>query len=154
VLDHPRLFRSLYRALKPGGWLVAQCGGGPTHAHLLQRAAGLMASDLYTPYFSGWAGPWELATTVTTAERLRAAGFTEIETSLEPAPTVLGGDEEYREFLASVIFREHLARVRDEALRARFIAALSEAAAQDDPPYALDYWYLNLRARRGPADAA
>ncbi len=29
VLDHPRLFRGLYRALRPGGRLVAQCGGGP-----------------------------------------------------------------------------------------------------------------------------
>jgi trans-aconitate 2-methyltransferase len=30
VLDHPRLFRSLHDALKPGGRLVAQCGGVQT----------------------------------------------------------------------------------------------------------------------------
>ena len=29
VLDHDRLFRSLFAALTPGGRLVAQCGGGP-----------------------------------------------------------------------------------------------------------------------------
>jgi trans-aconitate 2-methyltransferase len=28
--DHDRLFREIHTALKPGGWLVAQCGGGPT----------------------------------------------------------------------------------------------------------------------------
>ena len=28
VLDHERLFRVIHRALKPGGRLVAQCGGG------------------------------------------------------------------------------------------------------------------------------
>lgn len=29
VPDHLRLFGSLFRALRPGGWLRAQCGGGP-----------------------------------------------------------------------------------------------------------------------------
>jgi SAM-dependent methyltransferase len=29
VLDHDRLFANLRRALVPGGWLEAQCGGGP-----------------------------------------------------------------------------------------------------------------------------
>ena len=29
VLDHDQLFSSLRRALRPGGWLEAQCGGGP-----------------------------------------------------------------------------------------------------------------------------
>src|SRR5215212_4757515 len=34
VPDHPRLFRSLYRSLKPGGWLDAQCGGANNIARL------------------------------------------------------------------------------------------------------------------------
>ncbi len=29
VLDHDALFRNLFQALKPSGWLHAQCGGGP-----------------------------------------------------------------------------------------------------------------------------
>jgi trans-aconitate methyltransferase len=28
IRDHPRLFRAIFRALAPGGRLIAQCGGG------------------------------------------------------------------------------------------------------------------------------
>ena len=54
VPDHPRLFRSLYECLKPGGWLVAQCGGGPNIARLMRRASVLAATEPYAPHFSGW----------------------------------------------------------------------------------------------------
>ena len=37
VLDHPALFRSVFAALKPGGRLVAQCGGGPNIQRLHDR---------------------------------------------------------------------------------------------------------------------
>lgn len=39
VRDHDRLFRALCRALKPGGWLVAQCGGAGNLDRFLQRVA-------------------------------------------------------------------------------------------------------------------
>src|SRR5579864_5742850 len=37
VLDHDRLFRNLYRALRREGSLIAQCGGGNNLARLLAR---------------------------------------------------------------------------------------------------------------------
>ncbi len=36
VHDHDLLFRNLLAALRPGGWLHAQCGGGPNIARLLR----------------------------------------------------------------------------------------------------------------------
>jgi trans-aconitate 2-methyltransferase len=151
IPDHPTLFRSLYRALKPGGRLVAQCGGGPNLAHLLSRAATLMVTAPYDQFFARWSGPWEFADAATTAERLRTAGFIEVETSLEPAPTLLPGADDYRAFLSTVIFRLHLERLPDEQLRATFLDTLSAQAAHDDPPFTLDYWRLNLRGTRPPA---
>jgi trans-aconitate 2-methyltransferase len=150
IPDHPTLFRSLYRALKPGGRLVAQCGGGPNLAHLLSRAATLMATAPYDQFLAGWSGPWEFADAATTAERLRTAGFTDVETSLEPAPTLLPGADDYRAFLRTAIFRLHLERLPDEQLRATFLDTLTAQAAQDDPPFSLDYWRLNLRGTRPP----
>jgi trans-aconitate 2-methyltransferase len=148
VPDHLRLFRSLYESLKPGGWLVAQCGGGPNIARLMRRASVLMASEPYAAYFSGWKDTKVFADDATTAERLRAAGFVEVETRLEPAPTVLPGADEFREFLTTVNMHSHLVRLPEGRLRRWFVEELTEQAAADDPPYSLDYCRLNIRARR------
>ncbi len=141
--DHPRLFRNLFQALKPGGWLEAQCGGGPNLARLRARAAALMDEPEYTEYFAGWSGPWEYADAQTTAERLREAGFINVETSVEPAEFRLPNAEDYRQYLATVTFHQHLARIPDAVLRQRFLERLAA-----DPDFEMDYWRLNLRARK------
>lgn len=148
VLDHPRLFSALFAVLKPGGRLVAQCGGGPNIAAVLERAAALMASDPYAPHFAGWPGPWEFASAEVTSERLWAAGFVDIETSLEPKPTLMPDANEYRAYLSTVVFGSHLDRLPDEHLRREFVETLTEQAASDDPPFLLDYWRLNMQGRR------
>lgn len=151
VPDHPRLFRSLHDGLKPGGWLVAQCGGATNIARLMRRASALTAAAPYAEHFSGWRDAKVFADAETTAARLRAAGFTEVETSLEPAPTTLAGADEFREFLTAVNMRAHLERLPGGSLRRRFVEELTEQAAGDDPPYSLDYCRLNIRALRPEA---
>ncbi len=143
VTDHPRLFQNLFGALKPGGRLEAQCGGGPNLARLRQRAARLMAEPEYEPFFAGWPGPWEYADAETTARRLREAGFIEVETSIEGAQFRLSDPEEYRRYLETVTCHAHLARIPNGDLRQRF---LRELAA--DPNFEMDYWRLNLRGRK------
>ncbi|HEX9918967.1 MAG TPA: class I SAM-dependent methyltransferase [Pyrinomonadaceae bacterium] len=148
VTDHPRLFNNLYRTLKSGGRLIAQCGGGPNLATLLGRAEALMKTPPYAQYFVGWRSPWEYADDLTTAGRLRAAGFIDVETGLEAAPVLLANEQEYREYLTHAIFRVHLLQMGDAELGDQFISALAQAASDDDPPFQLDYWRLNMRARR------
>jgi trans-aconitate 2-methyltransferase len=147
IPDHPKLFRGIRRILKPGGLLSAQCGGGPNLERLLERAATLMPSPELAPFFDGWAGPWEFADDVTTANRLQDAGFTDITTWLYEAPTAFDDADVYRRFLTNVIFGEHLARL-PEAEREPFIERLVEGAALENPPFVLDYWRLNMRATR------
>jgi trans-aconitate 2-methyltransferase len=154
VADHPRLFQHLFAALVPGGRLVAQCGGGPNLDRLRCRAATLMASPSYAPAFAGWSSPWTFADATITAEWLRAAGFVDVDTSLEPAPTVLADADAYRDFVTAVILRDHLAALPNEAMRAAFVATLTAQAADDDPPFFLDYWRLNLDALRPAASGA
>lgn len=151
VPDHPRLFQSLYNSLKPGGWLVAQCGGGQNIARLMRRASVLMATEPYAAYFAGWRDAKVFADDLTTAERLRAAGFVGVETGLESAPTALSGADEFREFLTTVNMHAHLSRLPDGPLRRQFIEELTEQAAADEPPYSLDYCRLNIRALRPKA---
>ena len=56
VLDHPALFRSLFAALKPGGRLVAQCGGGPNIQRVRDRCAALSNSQARA-HFAGGVSP-------------------------------------------------------------------------------------------------
>jgi trans-aconitate methyltransferase len=148
--DHDRLFRWIHAMLKPGGWLVAQCGGGPNLARLQERIDALAAEPAFAPYLGGWAGPWNFQNDVDTAERLARHGFDEIETGLIYAPAVMDDAAAYREYIGTVVFSQHLARLPDEATRAAFLDALTDQAARDETPFELDYWRLNMTARRRP----
>jgi trans-aconitate 2-methyltransferase len=147
IRDHDRLFRSLHRALRPGGWLIAQCGGGPNLAHLRNRLRDLVNTTLYAPFLARFEEPWLFENAESAAVRLRNAGFTEIETSIEAAPTVLGGESEFREFVSHVILHRHLERLPNDKVRTELLNRLTSLAAADDPPYSLDYWRLNLKGR-------
>lgn len=148
IRDHPRLLRGIFAALRPGGWLVAQCGAGPNIARVRERAGRLMASEPYRAFFEGWPGPWEFAYPDVMAERLAATGFVDIETSMFEGPFELATLDETRDFFENVILGTHLARIPDANLRTAFVQSLTDQSAADDPPYRLDYWRLNLRARR------
>lgn len=146
VLDHNRLFRSLFAALRPGGWLCAQCGGGANLARLRGRAFALASNEPYVHALQGFTQTWEYADAATTKARLERAGFTEIETSLAQAPTRFANGGEFREFVTTVILRNTLERIETAELRDRFLTELTRQAVHDDPPYELDYWRLNMRA--------
>ena len=148
VLDHDRLFGSLFGALRPGGWLCAQCGGGANLARLRGRAFALAASQPYAHALQGFTPTWEYADAATTRQRLQHAGFTDIETNLEEARIRFQNGGEFREFVATVILRQSLERIHTAELREKFLAELTRQAANDVPPYELDYWRLNMRARK------
>lgn len=147
VRDHATLFAETLRALKPGGRLFAQCGGGPNLAGAHRLAEEVMRREPFAAHFRDWSGVWEFSTAELAAERLHTAGFAAVATSLEPAPTTLADEASYREFVTTVIFNPHLERLPAQ-LRARFIDEITERAAAQDPPYTLDYWRLNLEGRR------
>ncbi len=148
VLDHDLLFRNLLLALRPGGWVHAQCGGGDNLARLLRRFAALASSATLRPFLENAKSPWTYASDVETAERLRKAGFFGIETSLEAAPAKFESGPVYREFVESVILRSYLPQIPEPQLRGELLDELTRQAAGDSPPFELDYWRLNFRASR------
>jgi len=147
VLDHDRLFLSLRRALRPGGLLEAQCGGGPNIVRLRERVNALAATAKFAPFLARFPEPWLFQYADGAADTLRRAGFMEVETSIEAAPTVLDDAPHYTEFVRNIILRRHLQQIPSEALRVEFMARLTEQAADDHPAFLLDYWRLNLRGR-------
>ena len=148
VRDHDRLFAGLLRALVPGGWLEAQCGGGPNLRRLRERVGALAAMPEFAPFLATFREPWMFQDAESAAATLGRAGFVNVETSIEPAPTVLASAAEYGEFARNIILQRHLERLPSEDHRTRFMSTLTSEAAEDDPPFSLDYWRLNLRARK------
>jgi len=134
VPDHDALFRNLAGVLRPGGPLVAQCGGAGNIASVQRVLAGIG---------DGWLGDVHFETPEATTGRLDAAGFVDIECWLSEEPTLIEPGPPLEAFLRTVILGSHLARL-PEAERDAFVR---EVAAQL-PDGRIDYVRLNIMARR------
>ena len=117
IADHDALFARLHDALRPGGRLVAQCGG---HGNIARVDAALGHRVRETHY----------ATAEETEAKLRVAGFSQVRAWLEPKPTHVDDMETY---LATVMLHGQ-PDARDAA---------AKAAPQLDH---LDYVRLNMEA--------
>jgi trans-aconitate 2-methyltransferase len=116
IKDHDRLFAGLYRVLRPGGTLLAQCGGAGNLDGFLVDVDALLKTEPYARFFLGFESPWEFATAEIAAQRLQGAGFVDIETNLESALTRFSSAHEYLQFVESVVLRRHLERLPDVVL--------------------------------------
>jgi len=146
IADHDALFAALHRNLKPGGRLLAQCGGRGNVDAFRRVADEVAAEPPFAAHFVGWQGPWNYAGAQETAQRLQGAGFVDVECWLQDKPTE---PEEPRSFVSTVCLVRHLDLVPDD-LRDPFIDAVMERAGR---PLVLHYVRLNMSARRGRADA-
>jgi trans-aconitate 2-methyltransferase len=148
VPNQKQLFFSLLRALRPGGWLRAQCGGGPNLARLRQRIDALATTSRFADCLTGFPSPWVYHNAQEAAGLLEEVGFRETQTNLEPALTVFENARTYSEFVRTVIVRLHLEQIPDAMRRTQFVDELTRQASTDHPPFALDYCRLNLSGSR------
>jgi trans-aconitate 2-methyltransferase len=139
IADHDALFRSLHAALRPGGRLVAQCGGEGNIDVLRGVAHAILEREPYAAHFKDWRAPWNYAGPDDTRQRLLNAGFTSAQCWLAPAPQ---WPEHPREFLGTIVLGPHVQHLPEE-LRERFLddvlAALGESVV-------VDYVRLNIDA--------
>lgn len=135
IADHDALFARLHALLKPGGSLVAQCGGEGNIASVreaIRRVGGSLAA---------WDGPWNFASPEQTAERLRRAGFEDVRTWRQEWPVEVDDPHAY---FATVTLGSHLERL-PEGERDAYVAAVLCELPQ---PIRVDYVRLNIDARR------
>lgn len=147
VPDHDRLFANIFRALRYGGFLFAQSGGGPNLKRLRDRVRKLVASPPYSAYFENWKEIAGYEEAEPTAQRLRNAGFVDVETSLEASPVTFANREDFHSFCATMILHPHLQKLPED-LRGPFLDELVRRAERDEPPLVLDYWRLNMKAAK------
>lgn len=134
IHDHQALFANLAAVLRPGGRLVAQCGGAGNIArvHAAAKAAGV---DI---------DPTHFATPAATERRLAAAGFVDVRCWLQPEPTRLTAGEAFETYLRTVCLRAHLEQLPPESHQ----SFLREVMSRLGEPL-IDYVRLNIDARRG-----
>jgi trans-aconitate 2-methyltransferase len=135
VPDHDALFRNLAAVVRPGGRLVAQCGGVGNIASIRAVLAGI--SD-------GWLGPAHYESAETTRARLETAGFVDVQTWLQPEPTTFEPGEPFETYLATVVLGAHLQRLPG-AERAAFVHLVASRLPRPE----IDYVRLNILATRG-----
>jgi trans-aconitate 2-methyltransferase len=140
IKDHERLFARLHAALRPGGQLVAQCGGEGNITKLRARAQPVIEREPFAAHFESWQPPWNYAAPEITRERLLAAGFATAECWLQPAPRE---PEAPREFLSTIVLGPHVQQLPQE-LREQF---MDEVLAALGEPVVVDYVRLNIDAR-------
>jgi trans-aconitate 2-methyltransferase len=133
IVDHGSLFRNLASVLRPGGQLVAQCGGAG-NVSTLERIISQLGHT--------FGGGKTFATAEETRARLEAAGFEHVETWLNDEPTPIPGDD-LESFLETVCLGGIVDTMADHE-RERFV---HEVAARMPEPL-IDYVRLNICARR------
>jgi trans-aconitate 2-methyltransferase len=147
IKDHDRLFERLARAIKPNGRLVAQCGGEGNISRATQAVGETVRQERFRGYFEGWEDDKYYADPQTTARRLEAAGFEEVETWLHDEVAAFDSVDELARFLGVVVLGGHLERLPEEK-RDPFVAEVAERVAAIEGAPALDYVRLNIVARR------
>ena len=124
--DHDALFARLHAILRPGGRLVAQCGGAGNTPELLAATLAVATQEPFVSYLRGWS-PWNFAGPHETANRLRAAGFIDVRTELvqRPAPY-----DDLREWLHANALSAHRLRLPDD-LRERYVDEVERELGSD-----------------------
>jgi len=134
VPDHDALFANLAAVTKPGGWLVAQCGGAGNIASI-QRVLATIGD--------GWIGAVHFETVLATTRRLDAAGWVDVECWLTDEPTRFEPGAPFETYLRTVVLGAHLARMAP-AEHDSFVRAVAEGVGEP----VIDYVRLNILARR------
>ena len=134
VPDHDALFANLAAVTRPGGWLVAQCGGAGNIASI-QRVLATIGD--------GWTGPAHFETVLATTRRLDAAGYVDIDCWLTDEPTRFEPGEPFETYLRTVVLGAHVERL-PPGERDAFVHAVAEGVGEP----VIDYVRLNIVARR------
>ena len=146
VLDHDTLFASLFRAIRPGGLLVAQCGGRGNVAEVVAALDSVRLEEPFRELLEGFADPWNFAGPEETATRLGNAGFMDVECSLEER---VAHPKDPRSFMQASGLAPVRRRLSPELFE-RFTDRMMETMGQ---PGTFQYVRLNMKARRPGATA-
>jgi SAM-dependent methyltransferase len=145
IKDADRVIQKVFKALRPGGRFVAECGGDKC-VETIQTA---LVTELANRGYDGWAAsPWYFPTAQEYGERLARAGFDVRYIEVMARPTRLPGD--ISGFLAT--FAGNFTAILPAEDREAFIedvrARLRPLLCADDGTWTADYTRLRFEAHK------
>lgn len=141
VSDHDQLFRALATATRPGGKLVAQCGGRGNVAEVTAALAVVNREEPFAEIFGDYSDPWNFAGPEETEMRLIAAGYEDVECWLEER---IAHPEDPRGFFEA----SFLAPARQVLDDKQFTEYTERLLAEMGQPTSFNYVRLNMTATR------
>ncbi|HYW90075.1 MAG TPA: methyltransferase domain-containing protein [Chloroflexota bacterium] len=147
IADHAALFKKLHDVLRPGGQMVAQCGGGANLARFMSTADTVAQRKPFRDTLHGqplWRHQYGADET---RQRLHQAGFEPVEVWLEDSPQHFDDAPALAAFARTVVLSRHVAAL-PESLRDDFVTTVVQAIAEREGSYSLDYVRLNIDAWR------
>jgi len=139
--DHDRLFRSLAAATRPGGSLIAQCGGRGNVSEVIDALAVVNRQEPFAAVFGDFVDPWNFAGPEETEMRLVDAGYEDVECWLEER---VAHPEDPRGFFEA----SFLAPAREILDDAQFTEYTDRLLAEMGQPTSFNYVRLNMTAKR------
>lgn len=143
ILDHAALFERLRAALRPGGRLVAQCGGEGNLARFLAVTRQVGSRPPYAEHLAELRQEWRFATPHDTAALLERAGFADVRCWLSDGSVTPPDPPAFIKVAGPA--SPHVARLPEEL----HDAFLADVLAEVGDPVVLDYVRLNIDARVG-----
>jgi trans-aconitate 2-methyltransferase len=141
ISDHDKLFRSLARATRPGGSLVAQCGGRGNVAEVVEALGVVNREEPFSEIFGEYEDPWNFAGPEETEVRLIDAGYESAECWLEER---VAHPEDPRGFFEA----SFLAPAREVLEPELFAEYTDRLLAEMGEPTSFNYVRLNMTAKR------
>lgn len=135
ISDHAKLFRNLYGVMKPGGYLLCDCGGKGNIQDVIQAANSVIGSNDSERV-------WNFADAESTRINLEESGFQVLEVRLERDPATFSSDGEFESFLRTLILGDYLSKI-DQKDRDAFVAQV----ARSIPSKTVDYVRLKIQAK-------
>ena len=141
IPDHPRLYERLYATLRPGGSLVAQCGGKGNVAALEAVIRNVIAEEPFRSAIPDDPRIWNFTAPEDAERWLRGAGFEAVRCWRE---NKLLTPDDPRGFLGAVSLGPYM-NLLSERDRPLFVDRVVERMGE---PMTLEYVRLNIDARR------
>jgi trans-aconitate methyltransferase len=152
ILDHERLVKRCFKALKTGGVIGWNFGGEGNCANLIAAVRETIVSPRYGDLFKGFAWPWRMPSAEEYIALLSGAGYKNIEVYIENADHIFDDEKAMIDWIDEPCIVPFLAFIKDAADRSDFrqsvIETMKSKARDKNGSYIEIFRRINISARK------